>query len=453
MMTIPMSVALGEFKGNVTNSSGTGVAGAAVQALSGTPATIQGTAIANSSGAYALYLPSGSYTLLALAPNYTNTTSVAEALSAGGTVTVNLALASLGSLSGTVTDVNGVGIANAQIGFTASGFSGGTITGAGGSYSTSGIPSGTYTVTASAPGFSNVSKSGITVSTGTTVVNLRFSTGVSLTSGLIGYWTFNDDTGSVAHDSSGNSYNATVSNTAWTTGLFSYGLSFNGSNSQAVTSAIPFTNAFSVSAWVNPAVAGQNANAAIAQADSATGVYLGVDASGTQYKFIVNNGKGSSGSCAYSGVVAGCAQGGAVTSGWHLVSGAYDGITGILYVDGVMVASDTFTAPANASLALTMGRSYTSGAAWNGILDDLRLYNRALAAEEVSSLFAAKSGQAFGLSKTADAPVVEAGTAIGYTLAVTYSGTQPATSATLSDPLPAGSGIGWSISPAYSGPG
>jgi uncharacterized repeat protein (TIGR01451 family) len=135
------------------------------------------------------------------------------------------------------------------------------------------------------------------------------------------------------------------------------------------------------------------------------------------------------------------------------VNGTYDGTTGILYVDGVMIASDTFTAPGNTSLALNMGRSYTSGAVWNGILDDMRLYSRALAAEEVSSLFAARNAQTLGLSKTPDAPGVEAGSAIGYTLAVTYSGTQSANSAVLSDPLPAGSGLSWSISPAYSGPG
>jgi thermitase len=453
MMTIPMAVALGEVTGSVKSSNGSAIAGAAVEALSGNPGAIQGTAITNSNGAYTLYLPAGSYTLLASAPNYNNTTSGSQSLSAGGTVTVNLTLSSLGSLAGTVQDANGVGVANAQIGFTTNGFSGGAITGATGNYSTFGLPSGTYTVTASASGFASVRTSGVSVTTGaTTTVNLHFSTGVSLTSGLLGYWTFNEGTGSVAHDSSGNGYNATLSNTAWTTGLFSYGLSFNGSSSQAVTSAIPFTNTFSVSAWVNPAAA-QNANAAIAQANSATGVYLGVDSTGTQYKFIVNNGMGSSGSCAYSGIVSGCAQGGTISSGWHLVSGTYDGTTGILYVDGVMIASDTFTAPGNAGLELNMGRSYTSGAVWNGILDDMRLYSRALAAEEVSSLLAARGAQTLGLSKTADSPAVEAGSAIGYTLAFTYSGTQSATSATLSDPLPAGSGLSWSISPAYNGPG
>jgi thermitase len=243
MLTIPMAVALGEFTGSVTHSS-SAVAGAVVEALSGNPGVIQGTAITNSSGAYTLYLPAGSYTLLASAPNYNNTSSGSESLSSGGTVTVNLAMSSLGTLTGTVTDTNGVGIANAQIGFTSSGFSGGAITGAAGTYTTFGLPSGTYTVTASASGFSSVTTSGVTIATGAaTVENFRFSRGVSLTSGLIGYWPYNEGTGSVAHDQSGNAYNATLSNTTWTTGLFSYGLGFNGSNSQGVTSAIPFTNA------------------------------------------------------------------------------------------------------------------------------------------------------------------------------------------------------------------
>src|ERR1017187_8238184 len=116
MMTIPMAVALGEFTGSV-KYNGAPVAGAAVEALSGNPGVIQGTATTNSNGAYTLYLPAGSYTLLASAPNYNKTISGTEVLNSGGTVTVNLALSSLGSLTGTVTDANGAGIANAQIGF------------------------------------------------------------------------------------------------------------------------------------------------------------------------------------------------------------------------------------------------------------------------------------------------------------------------------------------------
>src|SRR5262249_36100360 len=57
------------------------------------------------------------------------------------------------------------------------------------------------------------------------------------------------------------------------------------------------------------------------------------------------------------------------------------------------------------------------------------------------------------VTKTADAPTVSAGDDIGFTITVNNSGTGVAHSATLSDPLPTGSGISWSINPAYAGPG
>jgi uncharacterized repeat protein (TIGR01451 family) len=60
------------------------------------------------------------------------------------------------------------------------------------------------------------------------------------------------------------------------------------------------------------------------------------------------------------------------------------------------------------------------------------------------------------ITKTADATTVSTGTPIGFTITVANSslaGTGTATAVTLSDPLPSGSGIDWSISPAYAGPG
>src|SRR5207245_5506811 len=57
------------------------------------------------------------------------------------------------------------------------------------------------------------------------------------------------------------------------------------------------------------------------------------------------------------------------------------------------------------------------------------------------------------VTKTADAATVSAGDAIGFTIAVNNGGPGKAKTVTLSDALPGGSGINWSISPAYSGPG
>jgi uncharacterized repeat protein (TIGR01451 family) len=60
------------------------------------------------------------------------------------------------------------------------------------------------------------------------------------------------------------------------------------------------------------------------------------------------------------------------------------------------------------------------------------------------------------VTKTADQTHVNAGSPIGYTVTMSNSsaaGTGSATNVALNDPLPAGSGVNWSISPAYSGQG
>jgi hypothetical protein len=109
-----------------------------------------------------------------------------------------------------------------------------------------------------------------------------------------------------------------------------------------------------------------------------------MDASGTRFKFLVNGGSGTTGTC---GRPLGCAESGTITSGWHLVTATYDGAIGRLYVDGALVASETFTAPANTNYALYIGRYYGgTGSGWNGSMDEVRLYNRALTSAEVAGL-------------------------------------------------------------------
>jgi uncharacterized repeat protein (TIGR01451 family) len=63
---------------------------------------------------------------------------------------------------------------------------------------------------------------------------------------------------------------------------------------------------------------------------------------------------------------------------------------------------------------------------------------------------------ALSITKTADAPQVDAGQKIGFTVTVSNSdaeGTGIARAVTLTDPLPGGNGVNWSIDPAYAGPG
>jgi uncharacterized repeat protein (TIGR01451 family) len=55
------------------------------------------------------------------------------------------------------------------------------------------------------------------------------------------------------------------------------------------------------------------------------------------------------------------------------------------------------------------------------------------------------------LGKTADAASVDAGSQIGFTVTLGNTGTGTATTVAVNDPLPAGSGISWSLSPASTG--
>lgn len=74
-----------------------------------------------------------------------------------------------------------------------------------------------------------------------------------------------------------------------------------------------------------------------------------------------------------------------------------------------------------------------------------------------SDAFVAKitAAPAPAINKTADAATVSAGSAMGFTIAAGNgaAATAMATTVALNDPLPPGTGVTWSISPAYSGPG
>jgi uncharacterized repeat protein (TIGR01451 family) len=57
------------------------------------------------------------------------------------------------------------------------------------------------------------------------------------------------------------------------------------------------------------------------------------------------------------------------------------------------------------------------------------------------------------VTNTPDAATVVAGNPIGFTVAIANNSGGTAVNASLKDPLPAGTGVSWSISPAYTGPG
>jgi hypothetical protein len=76
--------------------------------------------------------------------------------------------------------------------------------------------------------------------------------------------------------------------------------------------------------------------------------------------------------------------------GWHHVGFAWDGSYRILYVDGIEVARDTaaqnLLKSADGGLYIGAGKNLDPGTFFSGLIDDVRIYNTALTAEEIEQL-------------------------------------------------------------------
>ena len=70
-----------------------------------------------------------------------------------------------------------------------------------------------------------------------------------------------------------------------------------------------------------------------------------------------------------------------ITDGdWHRVGFAWDGVTRQLYVDDILVAeeADICLAASDGGLFIGCGKDMTPGTFWAGLIDDVRIYNRAV---------------------------------------------------------------------------
>jgi uncharacterized repeat protein (TIGR01451 family) len=138
---------------------------------------------------------------------------------------------------------------------------------------------------------------------------------------------------------------------------------------------------------------------------------------------------------------------------WSIASGpANCTITGAVGSEVLHCSAVSLASGQSESVHVTSGTSFASCA----IYPNTATADATNAPELTASASTTVQCPALTLTKTADAATVSAGSQIGFTVTVSNSnaaGTGTATAVTLSDPLPAGSGINWSINPAYAGPG
>jgi hypothetical protein len=254
------------------------------------------------------------------------------------------------------------------------------------------------------------------------------------TAGLVGWWKFDDGSGSgTASDSSGNGDTGTLAGftdtsytSQWGPGIIAGALTFNGDGSGLNVVAIPNVGTpapavldfsaspvFSLAAWVNGSTTQTNGGGIIAKGTGGGGEQYTIDIAGGKYRFFVRDTNG----------VAYTAQSAVAPSGfWQHVAGVLNATNGTmnLYVNGALAASGL--APSSVqtnSHEMTIGNRQPStaayGDAFTGTLDDVRVYGRDLTSADVFALYAAS---AF--------PIITAQTPVTYGNPFTlYAGTSP----------------------------
>ncbi|OOP55538.1 MAG: hypothetical protein AYP45_14255 [Candidatus Brocadia carolinensis] len=259
-----------------------------------------------------------------------------------------------------------------------------------------------------ASGTTSWSLSDIGLSTGDNIITVSVNDGASnagtamititvTTNVLMAYYAFDDGWGTIANDSSGNSNNGTLNGATWTTGKLKKALSYNGTSSCVIVPRMNYDD-ISISAWFF-----KNSNDTI-NADAVFGGWSwnsnaqlqeGLDLRFYQktpniLDFIIVtkdvNGKRVVKNANYN-------LGNSVGI-WYHVAGTYNSKTGEqkLFVNGTLVSTQTHPAgnvivPLTSYSDMRIGYSRVNKGYFNGKIDDVRLYNQALSAQEIQNLY------------------------------------------------------------------
>jgi prepilin-type N-terminal cleavage/methylation domain-containing protein len=205
---------------------------------------------------------------------------------------------------------------------------------------------------------------------------------------LVGLWTFQEGSNSIAYDYSGQHATGNWSGSqVGTNGYYSPGKigpwtgTFDGSSTYvrlpSVATIMPsLSSGVTMCAWIKSSSLGSGMS-------SAGVVSLGYDLN----LYISNTGQLV---LARGGTVSG---GSLFDNNFHHACGTYDGAYAKLYIDGVLVIStaeswsSVWVWPAEVS---AIGQNQNNGVAsrFSGLIDDVRIYNRALSAAQISAMYA-----------------------------------------------------------------
>jgi len=229
----------------------------------------------------------------------------------------------------------------------------------------------------------SIYKTGVKKLNGTSNVPQELaSTPLASDANLQGYWKLEAN----GNDSSPNGYNLTGTTRGAVAGKFGNGLDFEASNADHIEIATPanlnFSGSFTISAWINLETA--NLQGAVLSNWNVKGQYIFGTDGGCVYLIVKNNSNNNYDIKGNTTIP---------LSTWCHIVGVWDTSTNRLrvYLNGVSDKTEVTTSgtPMSENNYVVMGAQDFNGLyrCFDGIIDDVAVFNRALSATEISNLY------------------------------------------------------------------
>ncbi len=203
------------------------------------------------------------------------------------------------------------------------------------------------------------------------------------TANLVALWHFDEDSGAIAYDSTANGNDGTISGTSWVDGKLGKALNFDGNDYVIVPdSSLLEPDRITVEAWVKKSGTPGSYRYIVSKylptkpgSYSSYGLYT---ASSGGLRFYIG--------LSSTWVASPDAGTGVWDGNWHHVAGTYDGSAVKLYVDGELVAgagSTTSDIEYEGTGNLFIGAYTTASYCFSGTIDEVRIWDGALTADEI----------------------------------------------------------------------
>ncbi|UCG49051.1 MAG: LamG domain-containing protein [Phycisphaerales bacterium] len=207
------------------------------------------------------------------------------------------------------------------------------------------------------------------------------------TSDILGHWKLDENQGQTAEDSAADNDGALHGNPIWrpAAGKVDGALEFDGDADYVETPFVlnPAQTPFTALAWIKGGAPGQ----AVLSQTSGTGIgrsWLCADSSGALMTALLFPGRTGYPLMSQFHITDG---------NWHHIGIVWDGSRRHLYADGADVSTDFMDIPApeaaDGAMYFAAAPALEAHCFWNGLIDDLRIYDRALAPHEIADIVCA----------------------------------------------------------------